>query len=373
MDKKFNEWTFNNRFVNLFGYNDLETPWGCMIEGELYLCTSLKDNYATTLGWGTKSGKVVSDKFNAEQTKTAVKLLSQTWQKYKSTLNEEVITESNSKRREFTKKKVEEYLLSRKVKPVKKLIIDNEATKALCKRWDKDDFLEKGDSTGKLLLDPVIYGGHEAYAVWESVKGISDCYADIKTIDGQKWSFTELWISHKGVKKLQRGIVPLPNDFVEGTTAYLSGYAESRRRKALKARNNDKEGVEKDSKRLSEINKKMLSDDFNWNNDYEKYSKEEDALIAKHKDINYRNHRQKSKEQERDYQIMKNFMNISDRLDKYLSGKDNDEAWELNRKVYQIKKDLEDGKTSHKEIGNRITAVKKEIDDFIKNKKVLKY
>ncbi len=87
MEKKFNEWTFNNRFVNIFEYYNLETPWGCMIEGELYLCTSLKDNYATTLGWGTKSGKVVSDKFNAEQTKTAVKLLSQTWQKYKSTLN----------------------------------------------------------------------------------------------------------------------------------------------------------------------------------------------------------------------------------------------------------------------------------------------
>ena len=40
MQKKFNEWTFNNKFVNIFEYNDLETPWGCMIEGELYLCTS---------------------------------------------------------------------------------------------------------------------------------------------------------------------------------------------------------------------------------------------------------------------------------------------------------------------------------------------
>ena len=28
MEKKFNEWTFNNKFVNIFEYNDLETPWG---------------------------------------------------------------------------------------------------------------------------------------------------------------------------------------------------------------------------------------------------------------------------------------------------------------------------------------------------------
>lgn len=116
-----------------------------------------------------------------------------------------IINESNAARRELTRPGKEAYLLSKKVKPLKKIVVNNEASRKLVAKWESASPFasDKGDATGKILLDPSPkgLGGSGSYGIWEAVRGKADMYADIRKDGDTKWAFTELWLSEDGAKK----------------------------------------------------------------------------------------------------------------------------------------------------------------------------
>ncbi len=290
----------------------------------------------------------------------------------------ENILESNSVRRELTRLGKEEYILNQKVKPMKKRIINNDASKKLVAKWDNDSPFndDKGDSTGKLMLDPTPqrYGGNGAYAVWYSIKGNAEMYADVETINGEKWAFSETWLNEKGAEKLENNKMPIESDFAEGNRTAGRGYSGNRRKQALKIKKQNQKELEKDSKRLKDINKKIESDDFDWNGEeYKKLSKEEDNIKNKYKGkIKYSNHRQHTKKEARDWEVTKNIMSIRDKLEPYL-GKPGlydkkvvDKAWELSHRYNQIDNMYKEKDVNHAEIAKEIDKYKLDVSEFIK-------
>lgn len=283
----------------------------------------------------------------------------------------DIISESNAARRELTRPGKEAYAMDKKVKHLKKLIIDNEAAKKLVARWNKGAFLEKGDSTGKIMLEPSQqkYGGYGAYAVWESVKGISGLYADIKKDGDTKWSFTELWLSEEGAKKLQNNIMPIDSDFRKGDAAFFGGSHEARRRKALKYKYANKEELEKDSKRVSEIRKEIGKDGFDWSKDYDKYDKKRREIENKYnREIQYSNHRKEPKSIKRKDEFEKNLRNIVDPiLDKFSGRGSGDkigmEAWKLSDRRFKIIEQY--GKISDVEMAKKIDELKADAKAFL--------
>lgn len=259
------------------------------------------------------------------------------------------LQESNSERREFTKQKREEQLLNqdKKATPKKAIIIDNDAAKKLTKIWEKGSFLEKGDRLGKIKLDPSPngYGKTGVYGVWEAVKGKSGMYADVKTIDGVKWSFTELWLDEQGAKKLQNNIVPTNNDFDRSTKTSMLNYKEKRRINALKDKN--------------ETGKQQLKQNIiNYKNNYN------DEFLKKHPDIRAYNFTNDSKKSKRENEVYDYLQKIVEPL-KYMESKDASKIyWKIND-IQKIK-DL-------KERAAAIDNLKKEVDNFLKNNKKESY
>jgi hypothetical protein len=261
------------------------------------------------------------------------------------------LQESNFERRAFTKQKREEQLLNqnKKVIPRKVIIVDNDATKKLAKIWDKGSFLEKGDRLGKIKLDPTPngYGKTGVYGVWESVKGKSGMYADVKTIDGVKWSFTELWLDEEGAKKLQNNIVPLRTDFERSSDKSLSNYKERRRLNALKDKNKTGE-------------QQLKQDIINYKNNYS------DGFLSKHPNISAYNFTDDSKKVTRENEVYKNLEKIVEPLKKYIM--DNKDA----SKIYWSMNDIIKIKDT-KERAAAIDNLKKEVNNFLKNNKKQTY
>lgn len=257
------------------------------------------------------------------------------------------LQESNSERREFTKQKREEQLLNqnKKVTSKKAIIVDNDATKKLTKLWEKGSFLEKGDSLGKIRLDPVAkgYGENGVYGVWEAVKGKSGMYADIRTIDGVKWSFTELWLDEEGVKKLQNNVVPTNTDFNRSVTAI--NYKERRRTNALKDKNETGK---------QQLKQEIVDQKNNYNANF--FNKHPDVRVYNHKEIS-----KKAKKEERVYDYLQKIVEPL----KYMDNKDASKIyWSMND-IIKIK-DL-------KERAAAIDNLKKEVDNFLKNNKKESY
>ena len=100
-----------------------------------------------------------------------------------------ILNESNALRRAYTAPLKNSYIIDLKAKPVKKIIVRNDAAKKLTTKWDK--YRDPTDSLRKIMLDPTPkgYGGNGVYGVWEAVKGHEDLYADTTSENGIKWSF----------------------------------------------------------------------------------------------------------------------------------------------------------------------------------------
>lgn len=284
---------------------------------------------------------------------------------------ENILNESNRARQAITKPMRDRYLLSQRVVPRKKIIVSNEAAVKLTKKWDK--FRDPDDSLRKIMLNPDPkkgYGNGMAYGVWEAVKGKEDLYADTsKGEDGIKWSFTELWLTPEGAKKLQNNIMPLPSDFQKGESGFFNGYNATRRRQSLKYAAEHKEKVANDMKKIRELNKAQETDDKNWR----KYHDEEEKIRKEYANTGIqlygRGNRGRSlKADTRYFQVSDNFRNLDDRLNPYL-GKHNeysDEAWELVHKIGEIRDEAQEKKGS-KEVASKIDKIKAEVDNFIKN------
>lgn len=284
---------------------------------------------------------------------------------------EGILNESNRARQAITKPMRDRYLLSQRVVPKKKIIVSNEAAVKLTKKWDK--FRDPDDSLRKIMLNPDPkkgYGSGMAYGVWEAVKGKEDLYADTsKGEDGIKWSFTELWLTPEGAKKLQNNIMPLPSDFQKGESSFIGGYNTTRRRQGLKYAAEHKEKVANDMKKIGELNKAQEIDDKNWR----KYHDETEKIRKEYANTGIqlygRGNRGRSlKADTRYFQVSDNFRNLDDRLNPYL-GKHNeysDEAWKLVHKIGEIRDEAQEKKGS-KEVANKIDKIKAEVDNFIKN------
>lgn len=284
---------------------------------------------------------------------------------------ENILNESNRARQAITKPMRDRYLLSQRVVPRKKIVVSNEAAVKLTKKWDK--FRDPDDSLRKIMLSPDPkkgYGSGMAYGVWEAVKGKEDLYADTsKGEDGIKWSFTELWLTPEGAKKLQNNIMPLPSDFQKGESGFFSGYNTTRRRQSLKYAAEHKEKVANDMKKIGELNKAQETDDKNWR----KYHDETEKIRKEYANTGIqlygRGNRGRSlKADTRYFQVSDNFRNLDDRLNPYL-GKHNeysDEAWELVHKIGEIRDEAQEKKNS-KEVASKIDKIKAEVDNFIKN------
>ena len=267
-----------------------------------------------------------------------------------------MLKESNSARREITKKGKEEYILNKKAVILKKFVVDNEASKKLVFDFWKSD---KNDSLGKLKLtqDPTQYGGKGSYAVWEAVKGKEDLYADIKNENGIKWSFTETWLSEKGADKLRHNIMPLRSDFVEGDIASKNAYREEKRKKALKQRNEfGKENVERDARKARE-----------YANKYEDDKVEDIERKYRNIDIN-RSSRQAPKGENVSWKMTRYVDQIMAPVEKFFNSykKDaKDAAWKLSRFRFDgVQKAIEDGK-DYKTIAKEIDKLKAKVKEFL--------
>lgn len=212
-----------------------------------------------------------------------------------------------------------------------------------------DDFLEKGDRLGKLRLDPTPngYGKTGVYGVWEAVKGKSGMYADVKTIDGVKWSFTELWLNEEGTKKLQNNIMPFGTDFERGSATSLSNFKIKRRANALRDKNRTGE-------------QQLKQDIINYKNNYN------DEFLSKHPDVAAYNYTDDSKKQKREHEVYKNLEKIVKPLENgYFGNKEaNNIYWKIND-IIKIK--------DTKERAAAIDNLKKEVDNFLKNNKKESY
>lgn len=280
-----------------------------------------------------------------------------------------ILNESNALRRAYTAPLKNSYIIDLKAKPVKKIIVRNDAAKKLTTKWDK--YRDPTDSLRKIMLDPTPkgYGGNGVYGVWEAVKGHEDLYADTTSENGIKWSFTELWLTEKGAQKLQNNIMPLPSDFYKGESGMFSAYRTTRRRKGLKYAAANKEKVTRDMKKLGELNKAQEIDDKNWM----KYHDEEEKIRKEYANTGIqlygRGNRGRSlKADTRYFQISDNFRNLDNKLEPYLGNhnKYSDEAWELVHKIGEIRDEAQEKKSS-KEVASKIDKIKKEVDTFIKN------
>jgi hypothetical protein len=283
---------------------------------------------------------------------------------------ENILNESNRARQAITKPMRDRYLLSQRVVPRKKIIVSNEAVVKLTKKWDK--FRDPDDSLRKIMLSPDPkkgYGSGMAYGVWEAVKGKEDLYADTsKGEDGIKWSFTELWLTPEGAKKLQNNIMPLPSDFQKGESSFIGGYNTTRRRKGLKYAAANKEKVTRDMKKLGELRKAQETDDKNWMKYYDK--EEEIRKEYANTGIQTSGHQTRGRSPKADtryFQISDNFRNLDNKLEPYLGNhnKYSDEAWELVHKIGEIRDEAQEKKSS-KEVASKIDKIKKEVDTFIK-------
>lgn len=287
---------------------------------------------------------------------------------------ENILNESNRARQAITKPMRDRYLLSQRVVPRKKIIVSNEAAVKLTKKWDK--FRDPDDSLRKIMLNPDPkkgYGNGMAYGVWEAVKGKEDLYADTsKGEDGIKWSFTELWLTPEGAKKLQNNIMPLPSDFQKGESGFFNGYNATRRRQSLKYAAEHKEQVASDMKKMGELEKAAETDEKNWTKYYDKAEEIRKEYANTGIDIYGRKGRRGSspKAAARYSQVSDNFRNLDKRLDPYVGhgslDKYSKEAWELIHKIGEIRDEAQEKKGS-KEVASKIDKIKAEVDNFIKN------
>ena len=282
-----------------------------------------------------------------------------------------ILNESNRARQAITKPMRDRYLLSQRVVPRKKIIVSNEAAVKLTKKWDK--FRDPDDSLRKIMLNPDPkkgYGSGMAYGVWEAVKGKEDLYADTsKGEDGIKWSFTELWLTPEGAKKLQNNIMPLPSDFQKGESGFFGGYNTTRRKQGLKYAAEHKEEVASDMKKVRELNKAQETDDKNWMKYHDKAEEIRKQYANTGIELFGRGNRGRSPKTNTRYsQVMDNFRALGDKLNPYL-GKHNkhaDEAWKLTHKILEIEDEAQ-AKPGNKEVANKIDKIKTEVDTFIKN------
>jgi hypothetical protein len=284
-----------------------------------------------------------------------------------------ILSESNAERKAVTRPLRDKYLLNQKVTPLKKIIVSNEAAKKLTMQWDK--YRDPTDSLRKIMLNPDPkkgYGVNGAYGVWEAVKGNEDLYADTsKGEDGIKWSFTELWLTPEGAKKLQNNIMPLPSDFYKGESAFAAGCNTTRRRQGLKYAAEHKEEVARDMKKIGELEKAQETDDKNWEKHYDEEEKIRKQYANTGIQLYGRGNRGYSlKKKNRDSQVSNNFYNLDKKLDPYIGhgslDKYSKEAWELVHKIGAIRDEAQK-KSNSKEIASKIDKIKKEVDTFIKN------
>lgn len=280
-----------------------------------------------------------------------------------------ILNESNALRRAYTAPLKNSYIIDLKAKPVKKIIVRNDAAKKLTTKWDK--YRDPTDSLRKIMLDPTPkgYGGNGVYGVWEAVKGNEDLYADTTSENGIKWSFTELWLTEKGAQKLQNNVMPLPSDFYKGESGMLSAYRTTRRRKGLKYAAANKEKVTRDMKKFGELKKAQETDEKNWTKYYDKA--EEIRKEYANTGIQTSGHQTRGRSPKADtryFQISDNFRNLDNKLEPYLGNhnKCSEEAWELIHKIGEIRDEAQEKKSS-KEVASKIDKIKKEVDTFIKN------
>lgn len=281
-----------------------------------------------------------------------------------------ILNESNALRRAYTAPLKNSYIIDLKAKPVKKIIVRNDAAKKLTTKWDK--YRDPTDSLRKIMLDPTPkgYGGSGVYGVWEAVKGHEGLYADTTSENGIKWSFTELWLTEKGAQKLQNNVMPLPSDFYKGESGMLSAYRTTRRRKGLKYAAANKEKVTRDMKKFGELKKAQETDEKNWMKHYDK-AEEIRKEYAKTGIEVFGHQRGRSPKADTRYsQVSDNFRNLDKKLDPYIghgsSDKYSKEAWELIHKIGEIRDEAQEKKSS-KEVASKIDKIKKEVDTFIKN------
>ena len=281
-----------------------------------------------------------------------------------------ILNESNALRRAYTAPLKNSYIIDLKAKPVKKIIVRNDAAKKLTTNWDK--YRDPTDSLRKIMLDPTPkgYGGNGVYGVWEAVKGHEDLYADTTSENGIKWSFTELWLTEKGAQKLQNNVMPLPSDFYKGESGMLSAYRTTRRRKGLKYAAANKEKVTRDMKKFGELKKAQETDEKNWTKYYDK-AEEIRKEYAKTGIEVFGHQRGRSPKADTRYsQVSDNFRNLDKKLDPYIghgsSDKYSKEAWELVHKIGEIRDEAQEKKSS-KEVASKIDKIRKEVDTFIKN------
>lgn len=273
-----------------------------------------------------------------------------------------MLKESNIERRSVTKPLKTKYLMSQKVKPSKRVFIDNEASRKLVFDVWKSN---RNDSLGRLMLSSLgkEAGGNKYYGVWEEVKGNGDMYADVKTIDGRKWSFTELFLDEDGVKKLQENKVPSEGLFRKGEGTFVSSFRDTRRRTALKKANEI--GAEK----LKEYGEKTKDEKTSHNEVLNIYQKTNPI------DFGHSRHgHQRTKKDNKSYEVMKNLDRITKPLDKYLIGKGelSQEAWSIiNPTEREILSLSDNGKT--KEAADKIAILKKRIEEFLKKAEGQRY
>lgn len=306
----------------------------------------------------------------------------------------QMINESNAARRAIIHPARDEYLLNQKVKPMKKIILSNSAVKQLIKYWHKDS----KDPTGKIMLDPTSkgYGGNGVYGVWESVRGLEGMYADIAIgSGGEKWSFTELWLTEEGAKKLQNNIRPLPNDFYKGENKNADSYRTSRRKKGLRYAAKHKEEVKQDMSKLHKYEKLRKSYEKEMDDAYEKVDNTSDKTLKKtyeetvdrvgklHRDVTHKGNKlikkyvptgietrdsrgYSYKKTNRYWDVINNFAKISNKLDYYhRTGKYADEAWDLIKKINTLGEEARK-KINSKEVADKIDKLNAEVDNFIK-------
>lgn len=281
-----------------------------------------------------------------------------------------ILNESNALRRAYTAPLKNSYIIDLKAKPVKKIIVRNDAAKKLTTKWDK--YRDPTDSLRKIMLDPTPkgYGGNGVYGVWEAVKGHEDLYADTTSENGIKWSFTELWLTEKGAQKLQNNVMPLPSDFYKGESGMLSAYRTTRRRKGLKYAAANKEKVTRDMKKFGELKKAQETDEKNWTKYYDKAEEIRKEYANTGIEVFGHQRGRSPKADTRYSQVSDNFRNLDKKLDPYIghgsSDKYSKEAWELIHKIGEIRDEAQEKKSS-KEVASKIDKIKKEVDTFIKN------
>lgn len=162
--------------------------------------------------------------------------------------------------------------------------------------------------------------------------------------------------------------MPIQSDFRKGDEKFFNGGRETRRRQALKYKHSNKEELEKDSKRVSEIIHKMTErDDLDWST-YDKCAKERDDISKKYNNnIQYSYHRAQSKSDKRNTEFERHLGKMIDPLiDKYTGGNSemSKEARAISDHRFRIIKQHD--QLSKVELVKEIDSLKAEKEAFLK-------